>query len=93
MTAHQAGMRNGLTAIGFSVAAAAEIVNEQGYDPLTTLAELTDITIGDLISTVRKPGGSIPNPGFPPGPPIIPNPGINIGHHAVTNLKLTDSVA
>jgi hypothetical protein len=51
MTAHQAGMRNGLTAIGFSVAAAAEIVNEQGYDPLTTLAELTNITIGDLIST------------------------------------------
>jgi hypothetical protein len=84
-------MQNGLQGIGFTAAAATAIVTEQGYDSLTALAELTDATIGDLISTIRKPGGTIPNPGA--GPANIPNPGINVGHRAVTNLKLAAFVA
>jgi hypothetical protein len=91
MAAINAGMRNGLTALGFSLAAAAAVVDDQGYDSLEALAELTDDTIVDLISTIRKPGGTIPNPaGIPP---TIPNPGVNVGHRAATNLKLAAFVA
>jgi hypothetical protein len=81
-------MRNGLAALGFTVAAAAEVVTGQGYDSLDALSELTDSTILDLVSTIRKPGGMISNTAVPPVPLNIPNPGINIGHRAVTNLKL-----
>jgi hypothetical protein len=71
-------MRNGLTGIGFSAAAATEILVAQGYDSLTTLAELTDKTIKDLVATLRKPGGTIPNPAIPAIFATIPNPGINV---------------
>ena len=88
MAAHLAGVRNGLIGLGFSQAAANAITAEQGYDSLESIAELTDTTIVDLVTTIRKPGGTIPNPAIPPVPPTIPNPGVNIGHRAVTNLKL-----
>jgi hypothetical protein len=87
MAAQIAGTCNGLIGFGFSAAAAHEIVTEQGNDTLTALSELTDVTIADLISTIRKPGGIIPDPAVPTIPPTIPNPGINVGHRAVTNLK------
>jgi hypothetical protein len=93
MATNQAGMRNALAAIGFTQAAALEVVTGQGYDSLDTLAELTDDTISDLISTVRKPGGTIANTAVPPIPPRIPNPGLNVGHRATTNLKLAAFVA
>jgi hypothetical protein len=94
LAANQAGMQNALVAIGFTQAGAAlEVVTYQGYDSLDTLAELTDATISDLISTVRKPGGTIANPAAPPIPPRIPNPGLNVGHRATTNLKLAAFVA
>jgi hypothetical protein len=64
MTAQIAGMRNGLVLLGFLAIAAQEIVVNQGYTDLTNLAELTDVTINDLIKTIRKPGGNIPNPAF-----------------------------
>jgi hypothetical protein len=85
-------MRNGLIGIGFSQAASDAIVLEQGYDSIDALSELTDATIVDLIATIRKPGGTIPNPAGA-NPPTIPNPGINVGHRAVTNLKLGAFVA
>jgi hypothetical protein len=88
MAAQQAGMRNAFNMLGFTVAGANELVTVQGYDSLGALAELTDVTITDLISTLRKPGGTIPNPAIPAVPPTIPNPGINVSHRAVTNLKL-----
>jgi hypothetical protein len=69
-----------------------EIVVAQGYDSLTTLLELTDDTISGLITALRKPGGMIPNPGGP-ALPHIPNPGINVGHRATANLKLTAFIA
>jgi hypothetical protein len=93
MAAQQAGMRNAFNTLGFTVAGANELVTVQGYDSLGALAELTDVTITDLISTLRKPGGTIPNPAIPAVPPTIPNPGINVGHRAVTNLKLAAFVA
>ena len=86
------GVRNGLIGLGFSQAAAAAIAQDQGYDTLTAISELTDSTIIDLISTVRKPGGTIPNPAGAV-PPNIPNPGIPIGHRSTTNLKLGAFVA
>jgi hypothetical protein len=88
MAAQGAGMRNGLAALVFTDAAAAEVVIGQGYDSFDPLLELTDSTILDLVSTIRKPSGMIPNPAVPPVPLNIPNPGINIGHRAATNLKL-----
>jgi hypothetical protein len=93
MAAQVAGMHSGLTGLGFSAAVADEITTEQGYDSIAALAELTDITISDLVSTIRKPGGTIPNPAVPAVPPTIPNPGINVGHRAITNLKLAAFVA
>jgi hypothetical protein len=91
MAVQLAGVRNGLIGLGFTQAAATAIVIEQGYDSLTAISELTDLTIVDLVATVRKPGGTILNPGA--GPPTIPNPGTNIGHRAATNLKLGTFVA
>jgi hypothetical protein len=86
-------MRNGLTGIGSSAAAATEILVAQGYDSLTTLAELTNETIKDLITTLRKPSGTIPNPAIPAIVVTIPNPGFNVGHRVATNLKLGAFVA
>jgi hypothetical protein len=60
MAAVAAGMRTGLHAIGFTIASSDEIVNEQGYDSLTAMAELTDQTCTDLITLIRRPGGTIP---------------------------------
>ncbi len=90
-----AGMRTGLPSIGFTIAASDEIVDKQGYDSLTALAELTDQTCADLVSLIRKPGGTIPNPDLPAAgaPLFIHNPGIKVGHRALTNLKTAAFVA
>jgi hypothetical protein len=95
MAAILAGMRTGLRAIGFTIAASDEIVDEQGYDSLTALAELTDQTCADLVSLIRKPGGTIPNPDLPAAgaPLFVHNPGIKVGHRALTNLKTAAFVA
>jgi hypothetical protein len=97
MAAINAGMRTGLRAIGFTIAASDEIVNGQGYDSLSALAELTDQTCADLVALIRRPGGTIPNPVLPAGrAPLLPpiaNPGIKVGHRALTNLKTAAFVA
>jgi hypothetical protein len=87
------GHVHGLTGVGFSAAVATEILVAQGYDSIIALAELTIETIKDLIATLRKPGGTIPNRAIPAIPATIPNPGINVGPHAATNLKLGAFVA
>jgi hypothetical protein len=93
MAVQLAGVRNGLVGLGFTQAAALlAIVVDQGYDSLTAISELTDTTIAELISTVQKPGGTIPNPAGAV-PATIPNPGTPIGHRASTNLKLGAFVA
>jgi hypothetical protein len=94
MAAILAGMRTGLRSIGFTIAASDEIVDKQGYDSLTALAELTDQTCADLVALIRKPGGTIPNPHPAAGAPLhVPNPGIKVGHRALTNLKTAAFVA
>jgi hypothetical protein len=97
MAAIVAGMKTGLRAIGFTVASSDEIVDEQGYDSLAALAELMDQTCIDLISLIRRPGDTIPNPAVPAAGgavlPPIPNPGIKVGHGALTNLKTASFVA
>jgi hypothetical protein len=94
MAAILAGMHTGLRSIGFTIAASDEIVDEQGYDSLTALAELTDQTCADLVALIRKPGGTIPNPHPAAGAPLhVPNPGIKVGHRALTNLKTAAFVA
>jgi hypothetical protein len=95
MAAILAGMRTSLWAVGFTIAASDEIVDEQGYDSLTALAELTDQTCADLVALIQKPGGTIPNPDSPaPGAPLhVQNPGIKVGHSALTNLKTAAFVA
>jgi uncharacterized membrane protein YgcG len=97
MAAITAGMRTGLRAIGFTIAASDEIVDDQGYDSLTALAELTDQTCADLVTLIRRPGGTIANPVLPAaGDPLLPpiaNPGIKVGHRALTNLKTAAFVA
>jgi hypothetical protein len=45
-------------------------------------------TKATLIDTIRKPGGTTPNPAIPPITPRIWNPGINVGLRAIANLKL-----
>jgi hypothetical protein len=97
MAAIVAGMKTGLRAIGFTAASSDEIVDEQGYDSLIALAELTDQTCIDLITLIRRPGGTIPNPAAPAAggavPLTIPDPGIKVGHRALTNLKTASFVA
>jgi hypothetical protein len=97
MAAVVAGMHSGLRAIGFTIASSDEIVDEQGYNSLTALAELTDQTCTDLITLIRQPGGTIPNPVIPgQGAALLPpitNPGIKVGHRALTNLKVAAFIA
>jgi hypothetical protein len=95
MAAILAGMPTGLRAIGFTIAASNKIVDEQGYDSLTALAELTDQTCANLVPLIRKPGGTIPNPDLPAaGAPLhVQNPGIKVGHWVLTNLKTAAFVA
>jgi hypothetical protein len=98
MAAIVAGMRSGLRAIGFTIESSTEIVDKQGYDDLVALAELTDQTCTNLITLIRCPGGTLPNPvALPAGAPLlpeIPNSGIKVGgHRALTNLKTAAFVA
>jgi hypothetical protein len=86
-----AGMCTGLWPIGFSIAASDEIVDRQGYDSLTALAELMDTACADLVALIMRPGGTTPNP-VPPAAGA-PNPGIKVGHRALTNLKTAAFVA
>jgi hypothetical protein len=60
------------------------------------LADLTDHTCANLVTLIRRPGGTIPNPVIPAGGNILPpiaNPGIKVGHRALTNLKTAAFVA
>jgi hypothetical protein len=52
MAAILAGMRTGLRAIGFTMASSNEMVDKQGYNDLTALAELTDQRCTNLITLI-----------------------------------------
>ena len=57
MAANAIAMRNALDRIGFSAAAAAAIVNEQGIDQIEEMIILTDAEVENLCKVVRRPGG------------------------------------
>jgi hypothetical protein len=92
-----AGMKTGLQVIGFIIASSDEIIDEQGYDSLTTVAELKDQTCTDLVTLISRPGGTVANPVLPAARrdllPEVPDPGIKVRHRALTNLKTAAFVA
>ena len=57
-----------------------EAVRDQGLGVIRDFLELDKDAIEVLCSSVRKPGGTIPNPDIanPGAPAVIPNPGFNI---------------
>jgi hypothetical protein len=69
-------------------------LNNQGLTDFTDFLQLTENDVGDLCSIARKPGGLIPNPAVnrrnPVAglPPLIPNPGVLIGHLHEKRLKM-----
>jgi hypothetical protein len=79
-------LRQAYVRLGFTNAAAQCITADQGIDSLEELRVLRDADISNLCKVVRRPGGTIPNPGGAPG--MIPNPGIPVSLRAETNLKL-----
>jgi hypothetical protein len=97
MAAITAGMHTDLRAISFTIASSDKIVDKQGYDSLTMLVKLKDQMCADLITLIRKPGGTIPSPvppaaGAPLLPPV-PNLAKKVGRRALTNLKMAAFVA
>ena len=84
-----AAMRTALTRLGFSNAAAHQLVDEEGIDSPQVIQELTDDEIESLIKSVRQPGGTIPNPqaAIAGQPAVIPNRGIPISMMAGKMLK------
>lgn len=81
----KAEMRTMMTRLGFSVAAAQAIVDDQGIDTLGKIKLLTDKEIENLCKVIRRPGGTIAGAA---GAPQIPNPGVQVNQRAEGHLKL-----
>lgn len=87
------------TLLGFSPNAAAELVNNSGLDSIEKLRHLKDSTTDEICRSLRRPGGTIPNPviaaavavGIPPPanvPNMIPHPGFPAPALAIANMKV-----
>ena len=79
--------------MGFTLAAATAVVDNEGFDELAMLQALTEDGVKALCVTVRKPGGLMPNPDHPGGagaaqPALIPYLGRHVSAAAEGNLKL-----
>lgn len=87
--AEPAACRQALIRIGFIQATAEAITDAEGQNisTFTEFALLTDSQAESLCKTLRRPGGTIPNPGAAP-PAHIPNPGHVVSLRAENNLKL-----
>ena len=86
MAANLAAMRGAFTRIRFSVEAAARIVDDQQIDSLEELRLLTDNEVENLCKTIRRPGGTVPNPAGAGAP--VPNPGVGVSTVAENNMKM-----
>jgi hypothetical protein len=75
--------------MGFNVATATSITDNQDVNNLEELKILRHNEITNLCKGLRRPGGLIPNPTVAEGQPAnIPNPGNQANLRAETNLKL-----
>ncbi len=77
--------------MGFNVAMASNITDNQDVNSLEELEILRDDEITNLCKALRRPRGLIPNPNpnVAEGQPAnIPNPGNQANLRAETNLKL-----
>jgi hypothetical protein len=75
--------------MGFNVAMASNITDNQDVNSLEELEILRDDEITNLCKALRRPGGLIPNPNVAEGQPAnIRNPGNQANLRAETNLKL-----
>jgi hypothetical protein len=92
-----AAFRASLVRLGFSVPASVHITTEAGQDLLFgDLVDLVEDDITVLCNSVRRPGGTIPNPnaGAAPNIPVmIPNPGIPVSALAERRMKITTYLA
>ena len=77
--------------IGFNNGANDNIVDVQQINSVIELGYLNDEDIINLCTTVRRPGGHLPNPAYVAGgvePATIPYTGIMVSQRAETNLQL-----
>jgi hypothetical protein len=92
-----AAFRASLVRLGFSVPASAHITTDAGQDlSFEDLVDLVEDDITVLCNSVRRPGGTIPNPnaGAAPNIPVmIPNPGIPVSALAERRMKITTYLA
>ena len=80
-------IRNLLTQMGCTIAAATEIADNQGYDSLDKLKLLNNADVVKLCKVIQQPGGQIPNPAGAAGT-MMPDPGVPISLRAKNNIKL-----
>ena len=64
----------------------AKLIDDEGLSTVDDLAELTTERVKDIVATLRKPGGTIPNPGGRGA--AVPNPGIYVPERAMHNLSV-----
>lgn len=84
MAAQLAAIRTAFTRLGFTVQAAASLVDEQGLDSLAEIEVLDDANVSELCKTVRRPGGTI----LQADGTMVTNPGIAVSHKALKNMQL-----
>jgi hypothetical protein len=78
-------IENLFATLNFSPDAATKLV-QMGYDSFGTIRSLEDAEIESICSTLRKPGGIVPNPAN--AGTFMPDPGTNVSPMAERNLNL-----
>jgi hypothetical protein len=80
--------------LGIAQADVRNALRLQGLSTVDDFIALSEDDIEDVCKIVRRPGGMIPNPAFGQGagrgaqPPLLPNPGLPIGHLHEKRLKM-----
>jgi hypothetical protein len=80
--------------LGIAQADIRNALRAQGLSTVNDFVSLSESDIEDVCKIIRRPGGTIPNPAFGGGqagrgqPPVLPNPGLQIGHLHEKRLKM-----
>ena len=77
--------RSCFTRLHIPGAGADKLIDNEGLETVEDLAVLTTERVRDIIATMRKPGGTIPNPA---GGGNIQDPGIYVPERAMHNLSV-----